>query len=237
LVSPSVASLCQYETETIALIATRDIQTLQEIDIALIANINRWRLPKEISFQWPTQFHDEYIDSIASLFNMACDLNPILSAGFVALDSSFQRISINSPQHEGLLALREENTVFWSADTNTNEKIVFEIVRTNDILIWNEKLSKQLFLAEEWLKYYQESKKRHDSFITYVEEISNKLQKEEDQSVVAKEAKKYPFYGVLFEGKGRGIPNLRKYFAICQFSKYFKLLKKTEQFRESKPIK
>ncbi len=127
---------------------------------------------------------------------MACELNPFECEGFVAMDSSYHRISIKSPQHAALLSLREGNTPFWSADIKTNEKLMLDVVRTNDHELWME---------DKWKNYYQQLKKRHDQFIEFVDKVNRHLQSIQDPKLVAKEAKKYPFYGVLFEQREFGM--------------------------------
>jgi hypothetical protein len=59
-------------------------------------------------------------------------LDPTQCAGYIAVDDQYRRISIESTQHRALKNLREKNTVFWSADQNTNEDLMFQIVRAYD---------------------------------------------------------------------------------------------------------
>ena len=155
----------------------------------------------------------------SAIFDKAIQLNPIHSEGFILVDKNFHRISITSPQHNALVSLRKENTIYWKADSNTNEKLMFEIVRCND---------NQDFLCyfPEWKEYYCLIKERHENFINYIENTWAQLQRIDNQRTFASEVKKYPFSGILFEFKEDYLSNFRHYFAVCQFSKYYNISKK-----------
>jgi hypothetical protein len=68
---------------------------------------------------------------VTNLTERAAELDPVFSEGFVVTDSSNARGIARSPQFMALSSLLQENTLFWKADYNTNEKLMFEIVRAN----------------------------------------------------------------------------------------------------------
>jgi hypothetical protein len=83
----------------------------------------------------------------------------------------------------------------------------------------------------EWKDLYESIFKRFQEFVQKVESVHKMLFEIKDQHKLAKEAKKYPFYGVLFECKSIQNVNFYNYFSTYHFGKLYSLIKKTESKR------
>ena len=108
--------IVKYPSNNIYFLSAHKPETLEYV------HIDQWKIPRIFSGKFT-------LESIAS---MAAELNPLEMEGFVVRDlNTNARITVRSPQYEALSALRQENTLFWKADYNTNEKLMFELVRAN----------------------------------------------------------------------------------------------------------
>ena len=83
----------------------------------------------------------------------------------------------------------------------------------------------------EWKENFEVILKRYQNFVSSVENAHQLLFSENDKYKFAKAAKKYPFYGVLFECQQKQM-DYYKYFATYHFGKLYTLIKKTEQIKK-----
>jgi hypothetical protein len=77
----------KHQQESLVLVAARNPETLQELDIDSVSREQGWKIPLAFSFT-----------SLEEAKAVAESLNPFQSAGFVAVDSFYQRLEILSRQ-------------------------------------------------------------------------------------------------------------------------------------------
>ncbi len=112
--------VCNYEKNTITLLAARNIKTLQEIDFnhPLITKLNNVPIVKSYPFK-----------SIIDLIDWVSTLNPIEHEGVVVRDSNFNRIKIKSAAY--VIASKSRDTL-GASERNCLELIFHE--KEDDII-------------------------------------------------------------------------------------------------------
>lgn len=207
--------IVQHAQSKLVLIAVHNISSMKEEDPLPLAQRYNLHVPQSVQ-----------ADSLSILVDKSITLNPVHSAGFICCDDRWERLTVESPQWNALRTLTRENQSAWKADRNTNERLVVEIIRTNSHLDF-------LSVFPEWKEYFEELKEQYYNFLDIVVDTYHKLTKIEDPKVYAKEAKKFPFYGHLFEWKADGVAVDNKFafsfFAKIQLKRVISLMKKTLQ--------
>lgn len=96
-IHPKILNIVQHKKADIVFLGARNLETLQEVSIEFILNSQpnlNWNSIKSIPFQTRNMDPKKIIDEI--IF-MTLEKSPFVAAGFVLLDSNFQRLSVKSP--------------------------------------------------------------------------------------------------------------------------------------------
>lgn len=209
MISHHFPSISRYSKENLLLHGVKNKETLEDMDFLEIANTYHWNvisliqtysnlnrasiLSTNIMGNGTTNRNcTNEISPIDEIWNLAKELDPIQCEGFIIYDR-VSKFRLFIPSHQFLLLqkLEKENTAFWSADSRTNDRLMTDLIRMNSH-------TQFLQFFPQWAQLYQKIKLKYDALTKKILEVYKELQSFPTQSF-GKEAKKFSFYGVLFE--------------------------------------
>lgn len=127
LCTPLQINIVEHQSENLLLTGCRSLDTLEELEAALIAARFGWRPVRRIA---NSVFGDSI--SVKSLEVAVRRLDPIVHAGYVVVDKHWRRLQIRSAGFHALEKLHPMN------DANMNKKFMMDLVRTNQSRSWTK---------------------------------------------------------------------------------------------------
>lgn len=197
LITPYNKVVVNYDKENIILHGVRNIETLDEIEAAPIAELNGWQCVKEYPFS-----------GINEILHWCKEINPMKEEGYVIIDKHFNRIKIKSPQYVALSHTKN----------NMSIKKIIDIIKTNEC-------SEFLTYFPEYTEIYNKIKNVYDRFILKLIQQYQEIKHIENQKDFALQAIKTQYSAPLFLMRSKQITNIRKYVNNLPSKKLVEILK------------